>query len=120
LPLVRHLVGLIPQFRVERSNRRRRERPLTESHVPSIVLITNVGEFELDRLVFSGADLVHAFASGGGAKMPGVLAMGISAFRGSLTLSLGAGPTALIPQVSDRMMQLLPARPASPPRPDGP
>ena len=118
LPLIRHLVGLVPHSHVERSNRRRRERSRTTSHVPGIVLLTEM-KLDHDRLVFSGAELIDAFACGGGAKAPGVLALGVSGFRGSLTISLGTGPTALVTKVFERMMQLLPARPASPPKPDG-
>ena len=119
LPLIRHLVGLVPHSHVERSNRRRRERPRTTSHVPGIVLLTEM-KLDPDRLVFSGTKLIDAFACGGGSsKVPGVLALGVSGFRGSLTMTLGAGPTPLVTRVFERMMQLLPARPASPPTPDG-
>jgi NRPS condensation-like uncharacterized protein len=111
LPLVQHLVGLVPYGPIKRSNQRRLERLSAEDYVPGMLLVSNAGELDAERLVLAGTEVTNAFTTAGVSRIPGLLGLGVSAFKGSLTLYLGIASTNLVNRVSERMMQLLPARP---------
>ena len=44
----------------------------------------------------------------GVARVPGILGLSVSGFRGSLTFYLGAGPPALVSRMAEHMKRLLP------------
>jgi NRPS condensation-like uncharacterized protein len=118
-PILRHLVGLIPYGHLKRvakrameANQKRLESSVSGIQVPGTILLTNVGELDRDLLVFGGTETIDAHTTAGVFKVPGLLGLTVSGFRGSLTLYFGVGPKALVSGVFERMMQILPARQA--------
>jgi hypothetical protein len=73
-----------------------------------MIMLSNGGDLDPDRLAFDGVTPVEAYATAGVFKIPGLLAIAVSGLRGSLTLHLGCGPASLVASVSNRMMQILP------------
>ena len=110
LPIVRHLLRLVPYGPAKRRRQKLLGAPLPKDHVPGLILLSNVGDLDHDRLVFSGAELIDAFNTGGVFKIPGLLGLGVCGFRGSLTLHLGCGPTELVTRLLDEIVQTLPIR----------
>jgi NRPS condensation-like uncharacterized protein len=111
LPIIRHLVALVPYGLAQRSNRKRQQKPIPKDHVPGLILLTHLGELDHTRLAFGGAEVTEAFATAGFVRIPGILGLAVSGFRGSLTLYLGCAPTALLTRLCEQMMQVLPVRP---------
>jgi NRPS condensation-like uncharacterized protein len=110
LPVIRHLAALHPYGRSKRLHQRRQSALLSEDHVKGWMMLTNVGELDEARLEFRGTELTDAFVTGGVFRFPGLLGLGVSGFRGSLTLHLGCGPTRLVTGLGERMMEILPTR----------
>jgi hypothetical protein len=108
LPGVKHLVGLIPFGLIKKQWQRKERSQLLQDHIPGVILLSNAGELDADRLAFRGVDLVDAYATAGVFKIPGLMAIGVGGFRGSLTLHLGCGRASVLSRVSERMMQVLP------------
>jgi NRPS condensation-like uncharacterized protein len=109
VPVIRHLMRLVPYGLSRRSSRRQQASLLAEDHVKGWVLLTNVGELEQDRLLFRGAAIADAYATAGVNRIPGLLGLGVSGYKGSLTLRLGSGPAELVASLRDRMMEMLAA-----------
>jgi len=117
LPVIRHLPGLIVYSYAKRAVRRATQRNSGphDGQVPGGVLFTDMGELEHDRLAFAGTDITDAFVTLGklpesmGMAAAGFLAMAVSGFQGSLTLSLGYGARAFVNGVFEEMMRVLPA-----------
>ncbi len=107
-PVFRQLWGAIPyrllQWLVGRRLARMRQDPGTGR-----LLLTDVGEVEPERLNFAGTGPVDAFVTSGRMRVTSFLTLFVSGFQGTLTLTLGYGPAALIREVSDQLMQTLPA-----------
>jgi NRPS condensation-like uncharacterized protein len=110
MPVIRHLAALYPYGRSKRLRQKRQSALLSEDHVRGWMMLTNVGELDEARLEFGGAELTDAFVTGGVFRFPGLLGLGVSGFRGSLTLHLGCGPTRLVTELCERMMEILPTR----------
>ena len=108
LPVIRHLIGLIPFSRTKRSYRNEREQRLTQEFIPNVTVLTHAGDLDPDRLTFGSVEVVDGFAVAGVAKVPGILGLSVSGFKGSLTLYLGAGPPALVTRMAERIKALLP------------
>ncbi len=111
LPVVRHLAGLIPYRWYKRwaLRRNQREGRSRGGRVEGAVMFTDFGQLEADRLAFAGADITDACVTGGGGgNDPGVLAMGMSGFQGSVTVTLGFG-RALVGGLFEHMTRILPA-----------
>ncbi len=118
LPIIRHVVGLIPYWYMKRLVRRVRIPRILEREITRRVMFTDLGELELGRLAFAGTGIADAFITGGvfkemtrtrGIAAGAPLAMAASEFQGSLILSLGYGPRALITELFEEMMRILPA-----------
>lgn len=120
LPIIRHMVGLIPYWYMKRLVRRvlQRNPGILEREITRRVIFTDIGELEPDRLTFAGTGISDAFVTGGVfkeiARSPGMavgvpLGMAVSGFQGSLTLSLGYGPRAFITGLFEEMIRILPA-----------
>ena len=107
LPIVRQLVGLIPDALTKRSIRKQQALALTKDHVPGIILFTHSGELDPDRLVFGDARPTEGFVVPGVPRIPGILGLSVSGFRGSLTLYLGGGSPALVTRMADHVKRLL-------------
>ena len=107
LPIVSQLARLVPYGPAKRRRQRREQAPHTGDHIPGLVLLSNVGDLDNNRLEFAGTELIDAVATGGVFKIPGLLGLGICGFRGSLTLHLGCGPAALLNSVVEKMMRVL-------------
>ena len=115
--MTRQLIGLVPYGPIKRlgrwaiqANQRRLESPQSQGHVPGMLLFSNVGELDHDRLVFRGTEVADAFETTGIFNCPGILGMTVSMFKGSLTLRLGFGPSPLMTRMFERIMQILPAQ----------
>jgi NRPS condensation-like uncharacterized protein len=120
LPVVRYLRDLIPYWCMKRAGRRlirstqkRLEAPVRETHSDGIIMMTDVGDIDPARVVFTGAVVTDAFIMSGVLRMPGMLGCCVSMFKESLTVGLGFGPSALITEIFERMMRLLPSPPAA-------
>ena len=109
-------MGLGLSLRHLRRPRRNSQRP--EREVTGVVLLTDIGELESDRLTFTGTDITDAVVTGGAIKeLPtsrsfsprGFLGMSVSGFRGSLFLSLGYGPRPFVVGLLEDMTRILPA-----------
>jgi NRPS condensation-like uncharacterized protein len=108
LPVIRHLAALYPYSRAKRQRQKRQRALLSEDHVEGWMMLTNVGALDEAHLEFRGTELNDAFVTGGVFRFPGLLGLGVSGFRGSLTLHLGCAPTRLVTGLSERMMEILP------------
>lgn len=111
LPVIRHLVALIPNNRSRRSKKLLEHSIKSKNYVNGWIIVTNAGELDHSRLVFNGTEISHAFTTGGVFRFPGLLGLGVSGFRGSLTLHLGCGPAKLVNKIYNRMLEILPGRP---------
>lgn len=119
LPGIRHLVALRPYGRpklgVEKPPASAASAPPPASPLPppdtvdGWMILTHVGALDPSRLVFDGAEVVDAFVTGGVFRWPGLLGLGVSSFRGALTLYVGCGPTRLVTRLRERMDDLLPS-----------
>lgn len=118
LPIIRHMVGLIPYGCLKRMLRRVRNPRILEREITRRVIFTDGGELRLDRLTFAGTGISDAFLTAGVLKemtrslriaAGAPLGMTVSEFQGSLTLSLGYGPRAFIAELFEEMMRILPA-----------
>ena len=110
LPVIRHLMALRPYGLSMRSSKKPRGDSQSQDHVKGWMILTHVGELDEERLVFRGTQITDAFTTGGVFSFPGLLGLGVSGFRGSLTLHLGCGPTDLVSRLAERIMEILPAR----------
>ena len=119
-PVIRHVVELIPYWFLKRAAQRSQRRSASSPgrDVTGQVLFTDLGEFEPDRLIFAGADIADAFATGGvfkemttsrGWAGGGSFGMAASRFRGSLTLSLGYGTRDFLTGLREDLLRILPA-----------
>jgi NRPS condensation-like uncharacterized protein len=115
LPIVRHVVELIPYAYLKRGGRRviqrhrsRLEGPVRESHFGGLIMLTDVGELDPARLIFRGTEITDALVTSGVARVPGLVGCCVSAFKDSVTVGLGFGPSAMIEKMFARMMQVLP------------
>ncbi len=107
LPVIRHLLPLVPQAWTKRSYRKRREEALAKEFIPPVVLLTHTGELDEHRLAFGGVPVADAYSVAGVAKVPGILGLSVSGFRGSLTLYLGVGPRGLMTRMAEHIKELL-------------
>ena len=108
-------MGLIPYRcikwlggRAIEANKRRLEEPRRNAPFQGMILLT-AGEVP-DRLVFAGTETTNVFMTCGIIKTPGLIGMTATEFKGSLTLGLGYGPTALVTGIFDHIMEILPER----------
>ena len=110
LPGIRHLMALRPYGRSKRAGRTRPGDSHSRERVKAWMILTHVGELDEQRLAFGGTEITDAYTTGGVFRFPGLLGLGVSGFRGSLTLHLGCGPTDLVSRLAERIMEILPAR----------
>jgi len=111
LPIIRHVSALLPQryLRALGAAGRRRATEAPNGEVRGVVLFTDLGALEPDRLAFAGTDITDAIVTGGVMKRSGFLGMAVSGFQSSMTLTLGYGPRAFVAGLFEHMMRILPA-----------
>jgi NRPS condensation-like uncharacterized protein len=79
----------------------------SEIQVPGLIGTSTLGQLDESRLRFKGTEVIDAYATAGLFRVPGLLGLGVSGFRGCLTLHLGLGPTALVTRIHENIMQVL-------------
>ena len=107
VPVIRHLVSLIPYGVMKRLARIALQQRARRGVRMVGVIFTDLGELDAARLAFAGTETTDAFVTFGAFAVPGLM-MAVSGFEGALTLSLGYGPAPLVNALLEHLMRTLP------------
>jgi len=104
IPVLKHVMALVPYSCVKRNVR---ASPVPYKQTRRAVEASQGGEVPLWEVRFADVEVIDAFGTGGGCD-PGQFGLGVTTFAGSVTVSIGSGPSALVHEIWEGMRQRLP------------
>lgn len=105
LPVLKQLMDLLPYAYAKRKARADAELQRSrQGNAKRAIVVTN-GGIPGDRLRFADVRAVDAF---GTSSVQDAFGMVVTTFEGSMTVSIGCGPTAVVHEIAERMLQRLP------------